>query len=156
MTQQSTIGAKGKLDAFRTNQDYSNIVWNMAQVLAYGKAAAKLGAGNCMEFAAVACVKLSKLQAVPNYYPVELGGGADHVFVAIGQDPDLHGAFPQDFANWAATAAICDPWANIACLAGDYPQAWRNKMDKWYIAGRNCRKRSSVTIRRHVGVDLAE
>jgi hypothetical protein len=44
--------------------------------------------------------------------------------------------FPTDFEDWAETAWICDPWANIACAARDYPQRWTQKMNKWSFQGK--------------------
>lgn len=134
MKHQSTEGAKGQVEGLRKAKNYAAIVWDMDQVIAYGKAAAKIGAGNCMEFAAVACVKLNKLRGVPPFYAVELEPPADHVFVAIGQDPDGTGEFPMDFADWHSNSAICDPWANIACQSPNYPTEWHDKMDKWNLA----------------------
>ena len=135
MKHQSINGAEGRVDQLRRAEGYEAIEWDMAQVVAYGKAAAKMGAGNCMEFAAVACVKLNTLKNVPNYYAVELGPPADHVFVVIGQDPGDNGRFPMDFADWDATAAVCDPWAHIACLAQQYPAEWKQTLGIWDANG---------------------
>lgn len=36
-----------------------------------------------------------------------------------------------DMRQWPAHLAVCDPWANIACLAHDYPERFVAKMEKW-------------------------
>lgn len=33
--------------------------------------------------------------------------------------------------EWPNHLAICDPWANIACPAREYPDRFAAKMDKW-------------------------
>lgn len=36
-----------------------------------------------------------------------------------------------DMTLWPSDVAVCDPWANIACLAKDYPDQFKKKMEKW-------------------------
>jgi hypothetical protein len=117
------------------NADSAFPTWNIKQVAAYGKKAEAAGVGNCMEMAAVACGYLSSVKGAPAFHVCTLSPPADHVFVVIGQDPQK-GRFPDDFSTWDDEAAVCDPWANIACLANDYPQAWDSKMEKWASRGK--------------------
>lgn len=101
---------------------------------AYGRSAAGVGAGNCQEYAAVACAALSTIRGVPKYDAVYLVDG-NHVFTAVGQDHDGEGDYPRDLNRWSATAAICDPWANIACLASNYSHEWRQVLRGWNANG---------------------
>lgn len=134
MQQQGGKGAKGAIDNLRRAKDYENIVWDMPSVIAYGKAAAKLGAGNCMEYSAVASEKLSRLRDIPDFYACELGPPSDHVFVVIGETP-YAGEFNMNFMQWDVNAAVCDPWADIACRARNYPGLWKQAMRDWNLDG---------------------
>jgi hypothetical protein len=35
------------------------------------------------------------------------------------------------FSEWPSHLYVCDPWANIACPAPEYPQRFAQKMEKW-------------------------
>ncbi len=59
--------------------------------------------------------------------------GELHGFAVIGLRPEQ---LPDDFSQWPEDLAICDPWANIACAARDYPAAFEAKMQKWANAGK--------------------
>ena len=96
----------------------------------YGAAVLTLGLGNCYE------------QACAAAWYLETHGGAeyalmhyshnDHVFLALGQP---RGVYPDQFKQWSADAAICDPWADIACPAREYSQRWRARMSNWQVMG---------------------
>jgi hypothetical protein len=83
------------------------------------------GAGNCGDLAAVAFDYLRKVGVFPIDY-LELIKG-DHAFLAIGRkdSEDL-----QDFTAWV-NGFICDPWADIACPAPQFPQKWADQMRAW-------------------------
>ncbi|CAN7524414.1 hypothetical protein [Duganella sp. LjRoot269] len=79
---------------------------------------------NCFDLSLIAqdYLRSSGKQAI-------LGGTPDHVFVVVGAiEP---GPMPKDMTKWPQDLAICDPWANIACLAKDYPEKFTEKMGKW-------------------------
>lgn len=103
----------------------------MDMLVDYGRAALKQKAGNCQEYTSVVCSYLDNLNPRPVFDAVFLEPPADHTFVVIGQQADGNGEFPMSFAYWNADAAICDPWANIACLAFNYPDQWDNKLHHW-------------------------
>ncbi|CAN7374933.1 hypothetical protein LJR230_002143 [Trinickia sp. LjRoot230] len=93
-------------------------------------------AHNCGELAALAAdylantldIEVRRLRFGPQ------GTGYLHGVVLLADDvlPELE----TDFASWPSNATICDPWANIACLAQDYPAAFIAKMQKWEAAGK--------------------
>ena len=128
------MGTKARLDSLRDKTGFATKVWDIPSVIAYGKAAAKMGVGNCMEFTAVACAKLSSLTDVPDYYVCQLNP-SDHVFVVIGEAPDDTGAFEKNLQHWSVDAAICDPWAGIACSARQFGANWELMMDSWQVQG---------------------
>ncbi len=106
-------------------------------LIAYGRAVAKTGAGNCLEFSCGVAhfVDTMKKKDRPAFDLVYLGGQHDHVFVVLGQSPPDHqGKYPLDFANWDADAAVCDAWADIACLARDFADRWKQRMRNWKSA----------------------
>jgi hypothetical protein len=108
----------------------------MAAVIAHGRAALKERAGNCQEYTAVVCHYLDAVQPRPVFDAVYFEPPGDHTFTVIGQQAGKDGAFPMQFAQWNADAAICDAWANIFCWARDYPNEWRFKMRKWERDGK--------------------
>jgi hypothetical protein len=103
----------------------------MPALLDYGVLAEEQEAGYCLEYTAVACLYLSQLKPVPVFDAVSLADPGDHVFVAIGQPCAPDGTYPMSFAAWQADAAICDGWAKLACLARDFPDQWKAKMNSW-------------------------
>ena len=106
----------------------------MNKFIAHGETARRVGAGNCQEYAACACAALNSLDTPPQFDAVYLEGG-NHIFVAIGQEPDDNGVFPKDFSTWNSGAAICDPWANLAVSARSYPSAWKERLRGWNNLG---------------------
>jgi len=107
----------------------------------YGAFAIAAGFGNCLERACATAWYLND-QGLFNYdlvyytgKPGPREGVNDHIFVVIGQQSGGDGIFPTDFGAWDPGAAICDAWADIACLASDYPARWRARMDNWYANG---------------------
>jgi hypothetical protein len=95
--------------------------------------------GNCNEMSAVAAVVLLDHEETHPVTVVNIGGSGISVHtmvvvgaVAVGAD----GSLPKDMSSWGDDVAVCDPWANIACKAADYPQQWRDKMSKWSVAGK--------------------
>lgn len=126
---------KERLDKLRTAMPPKGA--SMAkEILPYGRLATEAKIGNCLECSAIACAFLNDEVGLArdNYDAVYLADPGDHIFVVIGQKPS-GGTFPTDLSTWKKDAAICDPWANIACLASEYGDRWRAKMDKW--AGKN-------------------
>ncbi|MCY0990510.1 hypothetical protein OV203_25435 [Nannocystis sp. ILAH1] len=64
---------------------------------------------------------------------IQLG---DHEFVAVNPpQPDDKGRVSTDFSQWPTDSIIVDPWMEIVCPAGDYPNALRAKAEEW--AGEN-------------------
>jgi hypothetical protein len=63
--------------------------------------------------------------------PVYMDG---HAVLVIGDNPP--DPLPADMKEWPAHLTICDPWANIACLATDYPSRFTEKMEKWESEGK--------------------
>jgi hypothetical protein len=103
-----------------------------SNIVAYGKAAAKAGVGNCLEFSCCAAANLETQTPKPSWDLVVLGGGCDHIFVVIGGGaPDANGKYPTDMTTWPADAAVCDPWADLACKASEFPGFWRGRMENW-------------------------
>jgi hypothetical protein len=86
--------------------------------------------GNCTEYAAIAWKYLVSKEVQAHI--VGLEGDGDHAFAVAGlkQPP------PRDFAEWGEDVWICDPWANICCLAADYPTAWNDRMRHWENKGK--------------------
>lgn len=127
---------KGRLDKLREKMPLQGASMSK-QVLPYARLAAEEGVGNCLENAAIAYAYLTKATGVGRSAVdiVYLSAPGDHVFVAIGQKHG-DGRYPDDFGAWEDTAVICDPWADIVCLARDYPTAWRARMDEWASEGR--------------------
>lgn len=105
-----------------------------ANVLLYGAFAIAAGYGNCLEMACASAWYINDTGRF-NYDLVYYTQGGDHIFVAIGQRSGPNGAYPSDFGQWDADAAICDVWADIACPARDYPARWRARMMNWRIMG---------------------
>jgi hypothetical protein len=117
----------------------------MKVLIKHGLTAQKVGAGNCQEYAACACSALKNTRGVPAYDAVYLVNG-NHIFVAIGQDHDGNGDYPKDFATWDPESAICDPWAEIACLASEYPDKWKRQMAEWANAGRKIKSDQNEVV----------
>lgn len=107
----------------------------LTEIVAFGRTVVAAEAGNCFEHAAAACSFLDIQQPRPTFDVVRMPG-LDHAFVVIGQAfPANDGLYPADFAAWHPEAAICDGWAEICCMANDYPAQWNLKMDAWHGAG---------------------
>jgi len=101
---------------------------SMEKCQKYGDACIGRGIGNCLEYSCVVAKFLKKKKVVFDLISFE---GGDHVFVAIGQPSPGDGRYPTDFAAWDAEAAICDAWADIGCLASQFPARWRARMNNW-------------------------
>jgi len=88
-------------------------------------------AGNCTEYAALACAHVLDNGGLGSMFALL---EADHVACLVG-DSEARDEFTswQDFPNdvW-----VCDPWANIACRAIEYGDAFAAKIKKWYAAGK--------------------
>jgi hypothetical protein len=124
---------KMKMQAVRTVRPVRG--GSLAEVVAYGDTVLKEHVGNCFEYAAAACAVLATKRPPPVFDVVQMPT-LDHAFVVIGQPgPDAQGNYPNDFGTWAAGAAICDGWAEICCLATQYPARWNLKMDNWHASG---------------------
>ena len=104
--------------------------------IAYGAAVLAAGVGNCGELAS-ACGWYLYTQHCCRGFSIVTYPKGDHSFVALGQDVHSSGYFPPRFADWNQDAVICDPWADIACLARDYPARWRARMSNWQIMHRD-------------------
>ena len=97
------------------------------------------GIGNCTENA---CAALAYLENECGYHDVDIVvlKNIDHTFVVVGASlqktyPDpaeaLQQRYPDAFEAWHPNVAICDPWAEIATLAINYPEKWRAQMRNW-------------------------
>jgi len=108
----------------------------------------RVGAGNCVEYAALAFDYLEERASFPVDY-VWLAPSQSHVFVVANQQTppkkttihirttDLEvPAHPLSFVTWDSGAWICDAWSNIACEARLYTGMWCAKMSKWHDRGR--------------------
>ena len=104
------------------------------QVLKYGKMVSEVGVGNCSDLAMCAAYYLVMKRGLScvDVVTLEL---SDHAFATIGQPLPGAGNYPAEFANWQAVSAICDPWADIACKATDFPERWKGRMKNWASAG---------------------
>lgn len=102
----------------------------LKRVIQYGKAARKAKTGNCLEYSCAVAAWLDDNKG-PGFDLVWLGDGRDHIFVVIGQSAPLGGAYPTNMAAWDAQAAICDVWADIACLASEFPNRWKARMQNF-------------------------
>ncbi|OTA18902.1 hypothetical protein Xbed_02888 [Xenorhabdus beddingii] len=61
----------------------------------------------------------------------------DHTFILIYQADSLS-YHPNRFLKFNAIpsdAWVCDPWADIICLAQHYDDVWKNQMAKWHQKG---------------------
>jgi hypothetical protein len=101
---------------------------SMKKCRQYGEACISRGIGNCLEYS---CVVAKYLQKAKENLDLVIFEGGDHIFVAIGQPRPGDGRYPTDFSTWAADAAICDAWADIACLATQFPARWKARMTNW-------------------------
>jgi hypothetical protein len=101
---------------------------SMKNCMDYGKVCIGRGIGNCLEFSCVAGRFLQKKKAPFDLATFTTG---DHIFVAIGEPRPADGNYPTNFATWDKDAAICDAWADIACLATDFPARWKARMTNW-------------------------
>lgn len=122
---------KQTLNALRSHSQFPGTAGSIrANVLAYGEHVLKNDAANCLEISCAAAYILNTQLGVRNWDLVHYTGGGDHVFVAIGDC----GGYDDNFGNWPASCAIFDGWAQIACLASDYPTKWSAKMNEWTSA----------------------
>jgi hypothetical protein len=94
----------------------------------YGEACISRALGNCLEYS---CVIAKFLKNKKVQFDLVTFEGGDHVFVAIGQPSPDGGRYPANFAAWDAEAAIADAWADIGCLASEFPNKWRARMTNW-------------------------
>jgi hypothetical protein len=82
-------------------------------------------AHNCEELARIAAFVLQEdlgiIARVGDF-------GGVHAAAIIGAGT---GPLPSNMKEWDANIYICDPWANIACRARDYPEKFDAKMTKW-------------------------
>ena len=101
--------------------------------LAYAANIFSAQVGNCSELAAACAWYLDKQNAHDFCLAEYLDEDDDHMFVALGQKADRDGKFPTNFSEWDPQAAICDAWADIACLAREYPMRWRARIINWHI-----------------------
>ncbi|MDB5314073.1 MAG: putative type effector protein [Gemmataceae bacterium] len=103
----------------------------------WAKALARLAiekqVGNCQEQASVAYLYLVTRRVEPVWL-LALEDPGDHAFVALGEINEV-----SDLDRWGPDAFICDPWANIACKAGEYRKAWAEKLTKWAGDGKTLR-----------------
>ncbi len=92
---------------------------NLQNIITYGKNAMHSGIGYCLE---QSCAVGSYLAGELGYLLVDFVTfeGCDHVFIAIGQP--FAKQYPNNFAQWRDTAAICDVWTDIAYRAQDFPE----------------------------------
>ena len=128
-----------KEDANRRRKTYSfraTMMWAEPPLPSAEEGAKKLfeaGIANCNDLAWVAADEIRK--STECYSLVTTG--ADHVFVAVGndfeQDPPAH-----QLKKWRPAAGsdegevyICDPWADISVAARDYADAWDKQMRQW-------------------------
>lgn len=119
------------LGGFRTQTQGTTRSKTLVGAVGYGSQVLTRGLGNCLE---VSCAVAWYLNEQGRFwYDLVVYEGADHVFVAIGQPGGPNGRYPDSFLNWHQDAAICDVWADIACLARDYPDRWRKRMVNWRI-----------------------
>lgn len=66
--------------------------------------------------------------------PVSLGGVPEHAFAIIGAVKPEYASLTLD--KWPSHLYVCDPWANIACSAPEYPDKFMEKMKKWHDNGK--------------------
>src|SRR5262249_52273779 len=106
------------------NDERAKVRWEALQAL-------QARAGNCSELSAVAYKFLDEAGVRP-LERVYLAAPGDHVFTVLGRDPwsDL-----QDVRTWGCNAFVCDPWANLAFKAKDYPTLWVSRMMEWGAKG---------------------
>ena len=101
-------------------------------VLAYGKAVVQGGderRGNCLEIACAAAYLLQSKMGVSEWSLIYYPDSEDHLFLAIGEVDDP----TKPFSEWPDRCAVFDGWAQIACLARDYPGLWSAKMYEWSL-----------------------
>lgn len=100
-----------------------------AAVMRYGLGVVRGHVGNCYDMACAAAFYLEKKSV--EYTIMQFPEG-DHTILVLGQP---RGVYPDRFEAWAADAVICDPWADIACLAHEYPLRWKARLMNWHIMG---------------------
>ncbi|MCG1043138.1 hypothetical protein KQH60_11575 [Mycetohabitans sp. B8] len=66
--------------------------------------------------------------------PVSTGALPGHAFAIIGAIDPENVNLP--LSAWPSHIYICDPWANIACPAPEYPDKFEQKMKKWHESGK--------------------
>ena len=104
-----------------------------AQAAIYGRCALSHRLGNCYESACAGAWYLDQ-QGSKNHAVIQFSDG-DHAIVVMSQPADERGEYPGSFTSWKPTAVVLDPWADIACLAQEYPARWRARMSNWQIMG---------------------
>lgn len=99
-------------------------------------------AGNCSEYAILAyryiisnksSIEKKLNTSIRIIYSVIPSPG-DHAFVIVStkQKNIPNSFFLKDLDN---DSVICDPWANIICVASEFSNMWRQKMMKWTSRG---------------------
>lgn len=83
---------------------------------------------NCGHLARASTEYIAKRDATTSISLLAFSKPPTHSATLIGDMPPDAGA---NMRQWPAHLAICDPWANIACLAKDYPVVFAAKMAKW-------------------------
>ncbi len=130
-----------KLRQLRTSKNFPPFISMMERIITqvnirdYGKEAMALGLGNCCEFACAAAFVHHKEWFHPNWDLVMFGDGADHIFLVIEPPACTKGEYPTDSTRWPARSVICDPWADLACPATEFPDRWRARMKNWQSMG---------------------
>jgi hypothetical protein len=65
---------------------------------------------------------------------VSIGALSVHAFSVIGAIEPETANLP--LSAWPSHIYVCDPWANIACPAPEYPTRFEQKMEKWHKSGK--------------------
>lgn|GEM_PF-3616507 len=97
-----------------------------------GRLAISRGVGNCAE---MACAAGFFLYYHRGYYAFDVVTicGQDHDLIVTGTTGPQQ--YPARFELWPPHLAICDAWADIACLGQDYPARWEERMRNWHRTG---------------------
>lgn len=108
------------------------VMWQYSRVGQpnYTEVILKTGAGNCDQMAHVASELIKVNGGVAQVWGTSPPA---HAFVVVGiQPPTLAPTLEFREAGWAGLR-ICDPWAGIACPAGDYMRKLNEKMIVWHL-----------------------
>jgi len=108
------------------------VMWQYSRVGQpnYTEVILKTGAGNCDQMAHVASELIKVNGGVAQVWGTSPPA---HAFVVVGmQPPTLAPTLEFREAGWAGLW-ICDPWAGIACPAGDYMRKLNEKMIVWHL-----------------------